>query len=295
MLSPARTGYRFSFMHSMKSLRSDRASYLAAFLLGALLALLLNWPAHAADPFRLDRVGVIRLTALGPDKLLTQQGVLHLSGETEWRPAFEMARPANTPDWALNRPLITVDAYLAYHSLGFGALQGFELQEGAVTIPIGDQFYKAIAVNPEPYINDGKLINLSTRATLAGAGDEIIAGFVIERRTRAVLVRAVGPGLAKFGVSNALADPFLTVKQNGETLHTNDDWSAGPDAGLIAAAAARAGGFPLEAGSKDAARVLVLPPGVYTVHATTAGPAIAGGSVLVEVYSLPDDAIYNEV
>jgi hypothetical protein len=36
--------------------------------------------------------------------------------------------------------------------------------------------------------------------------------------------------------------------------------------------------------------VLVLQPGAYTVHATTAGPAIRGGSVLVEIYSLPDES-----
>jgi hypothetical protein len=32
----------------MHTLRSSKASYMAAFLLGALIALLLNWPARAA-------------------------------------------------------------------------------------------------------------------------------------------------------------------------------------------------------------------------------------------------------
>jgi hypothetical protein len=32
----------------MKTLRSDRSTYIAAFLLGALIALMLNWPARAA-------------------------------------------------------------------------------------------------------------------------------------------------------------------------------------------------------------------------------------------------------
>lgn len=31
----------------MKTLRSERTNYVAAFLLGALIALLLNWPARA--------------------------------------------------------------------------------------------------------------------------------------------------------------------------------------------------------------------------------------------------------
>src|SRR3954467_9940909 len=102
-------------LSAMKTLRSDRASYVAAFILGALIALLLNLPARAADPFRLDRVGIVRLTPVGDDKLLTQQGVLHVSGEMQWRPGVEIPRPVNTPDWALNRALVTVDAFLAYH------------------------------------------------------------------------------------------------------------------------------------------------------------------------------------
>jgi hypothetical protein len=173
-------------------------------------------------------------------------------------------------------------------------LQGFTLEEGAQTIFVGDTAYKAIAVNPDPYLFNGNLINVSTRANVAGASDEIIAGFVIEDRPRAVLVRAIGPGLARFGVTNALADPFLSVKKSGQTVYFNDDWSTRPDAALIAAATAHAGAFPLETGSRDAARVLVLNPGAYTVHATAATPATAGGSVLVEIYSLPDDAIYEE-
>jgi hypothetical protein len=269
---------------------------LTGLLLLAFTALLTNGRASAADLFRLDRIAIVRFTPIGPDRLAVQSGLLTLAGATQWRPASEIARPANTPDWALDRNLITVDAWLAYHALGFGALDGFILEEGATTIPVGDQRYKAVAVDLEraAYRTDGRLINLSTRATLADAGDEIIAGFVIEHRPRAVLVRAVGPGLAKFGVSNFAPDPFLSVKRNGQTAHFNDNWSARPDAPLIAAAAAHAGAFPLDADSKDSARVLVLPPGAYTVHATTAGPAIRGGSVLLEIYSLPDDAVYED-
>ena len=34
----------------MKSLRTTKGSYIAAFILGAVVALLFNWPAHAAVP-----------------------------------------------------------------------------------------------------------------------------------------------------------------------------------------------------------------------------------------------------
>jgi hypothetical protein len=280
----------------MQPTHTPNSSRLAGVLLLALIALLLNWRTYAADLFRLDRIAIVRFTPVGTDRLSVQSGLLTLKGPAQWRPASEMPRPANTPDWALNRNLVTTDAWLAYHALGSGALDGYILEEGGMSIPIGDKTYKAVAVDAEmvSYRTDGRLINISTRATLPDAGDEIIAGFVIENRPRAVLVRAVGPGLAKFGVTNFAPDPFLSVKRNGQTQHFNDNWSTRPDAALIAAATAHAGAFPLDTGSADAALVLVLQPGAYTVHATTAGPAIRGGNVLLEVYSLPDDAIYEE-
>ena len=44
--------------------------------------------------------------------------------------------------------------------------------------------------------------------------------------------------------------------------------------------------FPLASGSKDAAFVVTLPPGQYTVHAK-ASDGVSTGVVLVEVYAVP--------
>lgn len=46
----------------MNPTRSPKATYTAAFLLGALVALLLARPGRAAEPFQLDRVGIVRFT-----------------------------------------------------------------------------------------------------------------------------------------------------------------------------------------------------------------------------------------
>jgi hypothetical protein len=61
-------------------------------------------------------------------------------------------------------------------------------------------------------LTPARLVNLSTRAT-AGTGDAtLIPGFFIEgAEPKRVLVRAVGPGLAAFGVSGVLAQPELTI------------------------------------------------------------------------------------
>ena len=49
--------------------------------------------------------------------------------------------------------------------------------------------------------------------------------------------------------------------------------------------AAHVGAFRLPNGSKDAAPVVILQPGVHTVHASGTGDTT--GTVLVEVYELP--------
>ena len=62
----------------------------------------------------------------------------------------------------------------------------------------------------------GRLINLSTRASIIPGGTGLIAGFVIEGTNnngspQPVLVRGIGPGLTPFGVQGALADPNLQL------------------------------------------------------------------------------------
>jgi hypothetical protein len=96
----------------MNSIRSTRATYMASFLLGVLVALIVAKPARAAEPFRLDRIGVVQFTALGEGVLRRQSGVLHQDGRISWRITSEVPRPANTPEWALGRTLVTNAAWL---------------------------------------------------------------------------------------------------------------------------------------------------------------------------------------
>lgn len=278
----------------MKSSLPIRATYVASFLLGVLAALVAARPARAAEPFRLDRVAVVQFTAGSEGMLRRQSGVLHQDGRIAWRISSEVPRPANTPEWALGRILISNTAWHSYRALDTTALQNFELTDGMVRFAIGDESYHFIAVNPLGYLANGRVINISTRARVAGGGDEVIAGFVIEGQPRTVLVRAVGPTLARFGVAGPTPDPFLSVKRNGQTLQFNDNWWTRPDAAEIRQASAMVGAFPLDDNSRDAARLLVLPPGAYTVHVQTASPEVPGGHVLVEVYSVPDTEIVVE-
>ena len=117
---------------------------------------------------------------------------------------------------------------------------------------------------------DGKLVNLSTRA-LVGTGEEVmIGGFIVQGGTRQVLIQAVGPELADRGISNALADPVLTVIQTSEgepprtklnppiELMVNDNWE---DSQRQLVFVLWGGNPTLTEGSLSAAAVLALEPG----------------------------------
>lgn len=128
-----------------------------------------------------------------------------------------------------------------------------------------------------------RLVNLSSRQ-FVGAGDAnraAMVGFVLVGSTeRRVLVRAVGPGLAPFGIANPLANPRLQIfDRNGRLVLENDNWSVAD----VGSAAERSPAFPLVAESLDAAVVGTLPPGAYTAHVTAAS---GSGVALIEVYDV---------
>jgi outer membrane protein assembly factor BamB len=131
----------------------------------------------------------------------------------------------------------------------------------------------------------GRLINLSSRA-FVGTGDSIlIPGLVVGGTgTRRLLVRAVGPTLAGYGVSGVLANPQLTIKSGDVSLFSNDNWGSSPNAAEIASTAASVYAFPLAAGSADAAALVDLTPGSYTVLVSGVGDTT--GIALVETYDV---------
>ena len=99
------------------------------------------------------------------------------------------------------------------------------------------------------------------------------------------MIRCVGPELANFGVTAALGDPELKVFNSAATeISANDNWSSNANAATIVQASSDLGAFPLTAGSNDAAVLIELSPGAYTVHARGNDGTV--GTVLLEVYFL---------
>lgn len=126
--------------------------------------------------------------------------------------------------------------------------------------------------------NPPRLINLSV-LTSVPTNDSTTAGFVISGDgSRTVVIRAIGPTLASFGVSNTIPDPVLTVFNSARaTIARNDNWLPGD-----AAAMSGVGAFALPSSSRDAVVVVTLSPGNYTAQVTGVGGA--GGTALIEVY-----------
>ncbi|NBQ56957.1 MAG: phosphodiester glycosidase family protein [Opitutaceae bacterium] len=131
----------------------------------------------------------------------------------------------------------------------------------------------------------GALTNVSARARISPQTGPLIAGFVVRGPAAlTVLVRAIGPSLAAFGVRDFLAAPRLTLVKDGVTLQVNTAWASAPNALEIWAAGRATGAFSIPAGSQDSALLVTLPPGGYTAIVSAADEG--SGVALVEVYEV---------
>lgn len=126
-----------------------------------------------------------------------------------------------------------------------------------------------------------RLSNVSARNFVGTGGNVLIAGFTVDGPVaKTLLIRGIGPRLTGFGVGGVLADPKLELYSGATKLAENDNWSAG-----LAPTFASVGAFPLDAGSKDSALLITLPPGGYT--AQISGADGGTGEALVEIYEVP--------
>ena len=131
-----------------------------------------------------------------------------------------------------------------------------------------------------------RLVNLSIRAATGSGDNTLIAGIDIAgNAAKRVLLRAVGPSLAQFGVTDALQRPVLSLYQGNTLIAQNADVCSSADLDAIDNATAEAGAFALTSGSADAALLVNLAPGLYTAQVTSADGG--AGVVLMEIYEIP--------
>jgi len=131
---------------------------------------------------------------------------------------------------------------------------------------------------------EDRLINMSTRGFVGTGNQALICGFIVSgTKSKTLVVRAVGPSLAKYNVSGVLANPALRIFNSaGSVIAGNDDWEYNANYAALKLATKSVGAFDLDAGSKDAAMLVTLPPGTYSAIAT--GMNETTGISLLEIY-----------
>lgn len=126
--------------------------------------------------------------------------------------------------------------------------------------------------------SSARLANISTRGLIQPGDKLMIAGFIIQNGSARAVITAVGPSLAAFGITNALPDTTLQLRdQNGVIVRENDDWMSDQKAELESTG--------LQPSNKlEAALVQTIPPGQYT--AQVRGKPESTGIGVVQVYFL---------
>jgi uncharacterized repeat protein (TIGR01451 family) len=130
---------------------------------------------------------------------------------------------------------------------------------------------------------DSDLANISTRGFVQTGDSVMIGGFTLGGNSNAtrIAVRALGPSLSSFGLTNVLADPTLELHNaNGTVMVSNDDWQSDP----VSAAQLTANGLALPNPKESGIFTSLAPPGQFT--AVVAGKNGGIGIGLVEIYNL---------
>lgn len=171
-------------------------------------------------------------------------------------------------------PLLPTDPFESYlvADLPPGSYTAVLHGNGSAT---GGALYELYDVDPE----NSNVANISTRGDIAAGSDVIIGGFIVGGTDpTSVIVRAIGPSLAAFGVKTPLPNPYLELHDsNGSVIALNDNWRSTQEQQIIQTK------IP-PTSNLESAIVETLAPGNYTTVVRDAN--FATGVALVEAYNL---------
>ncbi len=168
--------------------------------------------------------------------------------------------------------------------LSLGASPGYTVQVDGKAGDSGQTLAEVYDDTPANtyFLTTPRLVNLSCRITVPANGS-LTDGFYIGGATsKTVLIRAIGPGLAAYGVSGAMSDPVLTVNAGSTVIATNSGWGSDPQ---LTAAMTAVSAQPNPPAIGDSVVLVTLAPGSYTAVATSAGGS--AGNVLLDIYEVP--------
>lgn len=141
----------------------------------------------------------------------------------------------------------------------------------------------------------GRLLNLSVRTHAGSGGTSLLTGFVTggtgTSGTKPLLIRAVGPTLATYGVGGTLSNPSIQVidQGNGSIFAANDDWAGDTQVTNVGNAV---GAFPLmSTTSKDAALYSAPAKGTFAVKVL--GGTGTSDITLAEIYDATPSSAFT--
>jgi sugar lactone lactonase YvrE len=134
----------------------------------------------------------------------------------------------------------------------------------------------AMAFQP-PQTSAPTLVNISARGFVETGENVLISGFIVTGGdSEPVVIRALGPTLTSFGVTDTLQDPVLALHDSTSMIALNDDWQSAANASQI-----QVNYRPADV--RESAIMTTLSPGAYT--AVLSGKNATTGNGLLEVYS----------
>jgi hypothetical protein len=146
--------------------------------------------------------------------------------------------------------------------------------------PAGDGFHATAQVR-------SGLTSISTRTRLPDFPFPLVFGFILAANGKSrILVRAIGPSLARYGILGPLEDPKLEIYSGAMLVTANYGWAKLDPSSkeAVIRAANSVGAISLDENSRDAAIVLLLSPGSYTAQISSVSGK--GGEVLFEFYQI---------
>ena len=158
------------------------------------------------------------------------------------------------------------------------------LAPGSYTVVVRDKNASTGVALVEAYdLSPGanaSLSNSSARGFVGINDDVMIGGFITGEGNCRVIVRALGPTLAQFGVPNVLADPMLELYDPNGTLIDSNDNKPSP----LHPSEIRASGFAPPNALEPA---IIITKQAGNVTAIVRGKNNTTGNALLEVYRLP--------
>lgn len=130
-------------------------------------------------------------------------------------------------------------------------------------------------------LSNGDLINISTRGYVGKDDKVMITGFIVKNKSSKFLIRGIGPTLLNYGLLGAIINPTLNLYNGSSFLYKNDDWGGDSN---VKKMAEKLSAFPIDGNSKDAAFLVTLPPGTYTI--IMSGVDGGEGIGLIEIYQI---------